>query len=60
MGMTDKRYEGMLKDQIASLDRVAKVTNDDNTLKSIYEERKLVVSKLGYFVDDNGLYDKFK
>jgi hypothetical protein len=50
----------MLKDQIASLDRVAKVTNDDNTLKSIYEERKLVVSKLGYFVDDNGLYDKFK
>ena len=28
MCMTDKQYDGMLKDQIASLDRIAKITKD--------------------------------
>ncbi|MGN0513699.1 MAG: hypothetical protein ACI4GD_05420 [Lachnospiraceae bacterium] len=58
--MTDKQYDGMLKEQIASLDRIAKVTNDTVTLKAIYEERKLAVSKLGSDVEENGLYDKIK
>jgi len=33
--MTDKQYEGMLKDNIACLDRVAKCTNDMNALKQL-------------------------
>ena len=58
--MTDKQYDGMLKDHIASLDRVAKITNDETTLKALYEERKLLISKLGCDVEENGLYDKIK
>ncbi len=58
--MTDKQYDGMLKEQIASLDRIAKVTNDLNTLKAIYEERKLAISKLGCDVEENSLYDRIK
>jgi lipopolysaccharide biosynthesis regulator YciM len=60
MGMTDKQYDGMIKDQIASLDRIAKVTKDLETLKTIYEERKLAISKLGYDIEENGLYDRIK
>jgi hypothetical protein len=60
MGMTDKQYEGMLKDQIASLDRVARVASDIETLKALYEERKLAILKLGYDIEENGLYDKVK
>lgn len=55
--MTDKQYEGMLKDNIACLDRVAKSTNDTNALKAILAERKLLESKLGYEVPDHNLYD---
>ena len=58
--MTDKQYDGMLKEHIASLDRVAKVTKDLETLKAVYEERKLAISKLGCDVEENGLYDKLK
>ncbi|MBQ2276678.1 MAG: hypothetical protein U0L23_03095 [Lachnospiraceae bacterium] len=58
--MTDKQYDGMLKEQIASLDRIAKITKDLETLKAIYEERKLAVSKLGYDVEENSLYDRIK
>lgn len=50
----------MLKDQIASLDRIAKTAKDSEMLKAIYEERKLAVSKLGCGVEENGLYDKIK
>ncbi|MBQ3514574.1 MAG: hypothetical protein IJA32_12400 [Lachnospiraceae bacterium] len=60
MGLTDKQYDGMIKEQIASFDRIAKVTKDFDTLKAIYEERKLAISKLGYDVEENGLYDKIK
>jgi hypothetical protein len=60
MGMTDKQYDGLLKEQIASFDRIAKITNDLETLKAIHEERKLAISKLGYDVDENGLYDRIK
>ena len=60
MGMTDKQYEGMLKDQVACLDRIAKVATELDALKAIYEERKLVVLKIGYDVEENGLYDKVK
>lgn len=28
MGLTDKQYDGMLKEQIASFDRIAKATKD--------------------------------
>lgn len=55
--MTDKQYEGMLKDNIACLDRVAKSTNDMNALKAILIERKLLESKLGYDVPDDNLYE---
>ena len=58
--MSDKQYDGMLKEQIASLDRKAKITKDLETLKAIYEERKLAVSKLGYDVEENSLYDRIK
>lgn len=60
MCMTDKQYDGMLKDQIASLDRIAKITKDSEMLKAVYEERKLAVSKLGCDVEENGLCDKIK
>ena len=33
--MTDKQYEGMLKDNIACLDRIAKCTNDTDVLNQI-------------------------
>lgn len=58
--MTDKQYDGMLKEHIASLDRIAKGTDNPEVLKVIYEERKLVVSKLGYDVEENNLYNKIK
>lgn len=58
--MTDKQYDGMLKEQIAALDRIAKITSDLTTLKAIYEERKLAISKLGCDVEENSLYDKIK
>lgn len=58
--MTDKQYDGMLKEQIAALDRIAKITKDSDTLKAIYDERKLAISKLGCDVEENGLYDKIK
>lgn len=54
---TDKQYDGMLKDQIASYDRVAKRTKDKDALSALLEERNLAVSKLGYEVPDNGLYE---
>lgn len=55
--MTDKQYEGMLKDSIASLDRVAEHTKDKDALKALLYERKLIESKLGYPVPDNNLYN---
>lgn len=55
--ITDKQYEGMLKDNIACLDRVAEHTDDRNALKALLYERKLLESKLGYPVPDNNLYD---
>ncbi len=55
-GMTDKQYEGMLKDSIASLDRVASKLTEANGLKALLEERKLLESKLGYDIPDKGLY----
>lgn len=55
-GMTDKQYEGMLKDNIACLDRVAKNTTDINALNALLAERKLLESKLGYEIPDNNLY----
>lgn len=55
--MTDKQYEGMIKDNIACLDRVAKSTNDKNALKALLEERKQLESKLGYEIPQNNLYD---
>ena len=54
--MTDKQYEGMLKDTIACLDRVARSTKDTNALTTLLEERKQLESKLGYSVPDNNLY----
>ena len=58
--MTDKQYEGMLKDSIACLDRVAKCTNDMDALKQLLFERKLLESKLGYEIPDNNLYGSVK
>lgn len=59
--MPDKQYDGVLKDHIASLDRLAKkYQSDEAVLADILEERKLVVLKLGYDVDDNGLYNKVR
>lgn len=55
--MTDKQYEGMIKDNIACLDRVAKNTSDKNALKALLEERKQLESKLGYEVPSNNLYN---
>ncbi len=60
MGLTDKQYDGMLKEQIASFDRIAKATKELEALQAIYTERKLAISKLGHDVEDNGLYDKVK
>ena len=59
--MTDKQYEGMLKDNIACLDRIAKsAVNDKEVLKQIFYERKLLESKLGYEIPDNNLYESVK
>ena len=59
--MTDKQYEGMLKDNIACLDRIAKsAANDKEVLKQIFYERKLLESKLGYEIPDNNLYESVK
>ena len=55
--MTDKQYEGMLKDNIACLDRVAKCTTEKNALKALLYERKQLESKLGYEVPNDNLYD---
>jgi len=55
--MTDKQYEGMLKDNIACLDRIAKCTDDKNALKALLEERKQLESKLGYEIPANNLYN---
>ena len=55
--MTDKQYEGMIKDNIACLDRIAKRTNDKNALSALLEERKQLESKLGYEIPANYLYD---
>lgn len=59
--MTDKQYDGVLKDHIASIDRLAKKhQSNEAVLSDLLEERKLVILKLGYDVDDNGLYNKVK
>ena len=55
--MTDKQYEGMIKDNIACLDRVAKQTTDKTALEALLYERKLLESKLGYPVPDHDLYE---
>lgn len=55
--MTDKQYEGMLKDNIACLDRVAAKTADQDALQALFEERKLLESKLGYEIPSHHLYD---
>ena len=60
MGMTDKQYDGMIKEQVAGLDRIAKVTKEIETLKAIYDERKIAISKLGYDIEENCLYDRIK
>ena len=54
--MTDKQYDGMLIDNIACLDRVAKCTHAKDTLRAILYERKLLESKLGYEVPSSNLY----
>lgn len=59
-GMTDKQYEGMLKDSIASLDRIAMKTKDYDALNALLRERKQLESKLGYEVPDENLYDSVK
>jgi len=59
--MTDKQYEGMLKDSIAMLDRIAKqFGGTENMLKAIHEERVLLESKLGYEINEHNLYDSIK
>ena len=59
--MTDKQYEGMLKDSIAMLDRIAKQSKStDEFLRILLSERELLESKLGYEVDDHNLYDSIK
>ncbi len=55
--MTDKQYEGMIKDSIACLDRVAERTNDIGALKAVLKERKQLESKLGYEIPARNLYD---
>ena len=55
--MTDKQYEGMLKDTIACLDRVARNTKNTNALSTLFEERKQLESKLGYEIPAKNLYD---
>lgn len=60
IGLTDKQYDGMIKEQVASFDRIARISKDSETLKAIYEERKLAISKLGYDIEENGLYDRIK
>lgn len=54
--MTDKQYDGMLKDSIAGLDRIARVTTDKAVLQAILAERKLAESNLGYEIPSNNLY----
>ncbi len=58
--MTDKQYEGMLKETIAALDRVAKCTTDKPVLQALLIERELAESKLGYEVPSNNLYNLIK
>ena len=58
--MSDKQFDAMLKEFIASLDRIASVTKDIESLKAIYKERQLNVSKLGYDVEDDNLYTLVK
>lgn len=55
--MTDKQYEGMLKDSIACLDRVAKRTTDRDALIALLDERRLLESKLGYEIPSNNIYE---
>lgn len=55
--MTDKQYEGMLKDNIACLDRVAKRTADRDALIALLDERRLLESKLGYEIPSNNIYE---
>ena len=57
--MTDKQYEGMLKDNIACLDRVAKCTTDKDALVALLNERQLLESKLGYEIPTD-LYNAIK
>lgn len=59
-GMTDKQYEGMLKDSIAVLDRVARESKEKESLIVLLRERKQLESKLGYEVPDENLYDSVK
>lgn len=58
--MTDKQYEGILKDSVHALDRIAKVTTDETVLKAIYEERNNFIDKLGYPMDEHNLYNSIK
>ena len=59
--MTDKQYEGMLKDSIAMLDRIARQSGSaEDFLRTLLLERELLESKLGYEVEDNNLYDSVK
>ncbi len=62
MGLTDKQYDGMLKEQILALDRIAKAMNPEDTqgLKAVYQERKNAILKLGYDVEEGGIYDRIK
>ena len=59
-GMTDKQYEGMLKDSIAVLDRVARESKEKESLIVLLRERKQLESKLGYEVPDENFYDSVK
>lgn len=59
--MTDKQYEGMIKDSIAMLDRIAQQSKSANDfLRMLLNERELLESKLGYEVNDHNLYDSIK
>jgi len=55
--MTDKQYEGMLKDSIACLDRVAEKTTDMDALRALLKERRQLESKLGCEIPAKNLYD---
>ncbi len=58
--MSDKQFDAMLKEHIASLDRVARIATEPVVIKALYEERKLVISKLGYDMEENSIYDQIK